>query len=156
MVPAEMNASVLRARFTVSPDESAGVIAALLDRYHAFAETVQLPVAVKHETHLVLDELVANIIHHALAGRGGSISLVMELSGDYLRVELTDDGPPFDPFAPAMSRTREPDAEGGFGLMLTTRFAEGLTYRNDGRQNRVTFRKRVPYTWLRQLVRTGG
>jgi anti-sigma regulatory factor (Ser/Thr protein kinase) len=147
--------TLMRVSMVADPADAPGCAAAVLEPYTAFAENLELPLATRLETHLVLDEVVSNIVRHAApAGRPCRVSVSLELAGEYLHVAITDDGDPFDPMAPVVPHRPPGEApDGGFGLLLTKRFAERLDYVREGHENRVTFRKRVPYVRIRELLR---
>jgi serine/threonine-protein kinase RsbW len=146
----------LQTRIEVGVLDSATVAAAVLEQYIEFAEHSKLPLAVKLETHLVLDEIVSNVVRHNTdSALACTIVVDLRLDESTLYVDVTDDGVPFDPLSATVIMNRDPSQPqaGGFGLILTRRFTEHLAYARDGDKNRLSFRKRVPYRHLRQLVR---
>ena len=133
------------------PGTSQGVRAALdalaaLTTAHGLSKAVCWPVEVS------LDEVMANVVEHALDGRGSAATVDVELRLD-LGVEpplcemmVVDDGPEFDPLSAA-----EPDPSlgveerpiGGLGLALVRRLMDEVQYeRRDGR-NRLRLRRRL-------------
>jgi serine/threonine-protein kinase RsbW len=133
------------------PGTSQGVQAALdalasLTSDHGISKAVSWPVEVS------LDEVMANVVEHALVGRGDAASVDVELRLD-LRVEppvcemmVVDDGPAFDPLSaaepdPALGIDERPI--GGLGLALVRRLMDEVEYeRRDGR-NRLRLRRRL-------------
>ena len=133
------------------PGTSQGVRAALdalaaLTAAHGLSKAVCWPVEVS------LDEVMANVVEHALERRGSAATVDVELRLD-LGVEpplcemmVVDDGPEFDPLSAA-----EPDPSlgveerpiGGLGLALVRRLMDEVEYeRRDGR-NRLRLRRRL-------------
>jgi len=89
-----------------------------------------------------LDEVLANVVRHGLAGRGAEAQVELELQLDpgnppRCEVRIADDGPEFDPL-----RTEAPDTSlgvderpiGGLGIELVRRLMDEVHYeRKDGR-----------------------
>jgi anti-sigma regulatory factor (Ser/Thr protein kinase) len=110
-----------------------------------FSKAVTWPVEVS------LDEVLANVVHHGLAGRGGG-RVEVELSLDTAaeppacEVVVTDDGPAFDPLAVA-----EPDTAlgvgdrpiGGLGISLVRRLMDEVEYERRGATNRLRLARRL-------------
>jgi anti-sigma regulatory factor (Ser/Thr protein kinase) len=69
---------------------------------------------VAFDVRLLVTELVANSVRHAGLRPGDEVALRLELDDVRLRVEVRDPGRGFDPVAVR----REPDAEGGRGLLI--------------------------------------
>jgi anti-sigma regulatory factor (Ser/Thr protein kinase) len=69
---------------------------------------------------LLVSELTTNSVRHAGLPDGAAITLRADLSSDRLRIEVTDDGPGFDPEPgrPSMYRTD------GWGLYLVEQIAD--------------------------------
>jgi anti-sigma regulatory factor (Ser/Thr protein kinase) len=65
---------------------------------------------------LLISELVSNSVKHCGVG---SVKVEIEATGDSVRVDVIDIGPAFVPGP----RTAEPDAEGGWGLVLVDQLA---------------------------------
>lgn len=97
---------------------------------------------------VVLDELLANLLSHALAGRPeGRASLDVARSAAALVVTLEDDGPEFDPFAVAAPDTTlsvEARPIGGLGIHLVRRMVDDATYHRRGDRNVTVLTKRLP------------
>jgi anti-sigma regulatory factor (Ser/Thr protein kinase) len=71
------------------------------------------------ELRLVASELVTNAVRHGRA-RDGGVDFRLALDGPTVRVEVADAGAGFTP----PGRVPEPDALGGWGLVLVDRVAE--------------------------------
>jgi serine/threonine-protein kinase RsbW len=98
-----------------------------------------------------LDEVLANVVRHGLAGRGESARVEIALSleaGEPPRCELRveDDGPEFDPLTAAPPDTTLGVDErpiGGLGIELVRRLMDDVRYeRRDGR-NRLRLVRRM-------------
>jgi len=95
-----------------------------------------------HNIHLILDELVINVIKYAFRDSGPhTIEVTLALSGPRLTMTVEDDGESFDPTAHP-----EPDLEvpieerpiGGLGIHIVRSLSDSVTYRRHGRRNTLT------------------
>jgi anti-anti-sigma factor len=125
------------------PGEVARVNAAFAE----FADAHALPAAVRRSLHVVLDELLKNVIAHGFAGReGGEVTVEAALLADRVCVTLTDDGRPFDPFglaAPDTSLSLEQRRIGGLGIHLVRRMMDEVSYHRRADRNVVVLGKRL-------------
>ncbi len=133
------------------PGTSQGVQAALdalaaLTTAHGISKAVSWPVEVS------LDEVMANVVEHALGGRGNAATVDVEIRLE-LGVEppvcemmVVDDGPEFDPLSVA-----EPDPSlgieerpiGGLGLALVRRLMDEVQYERRDGKNRLRLRRKL-------------
>jgi len=95
---------------------------------------------------VVLDEVLANIVHHAYAGRGdGRIDLTFSVSPTAITVVVADDGPEMNPLAlpePDTTAPLEDRRVGGLGIHLVRRLMDRAEYsRRDGRNCLVLVRR---------------
>ena len=134
------------------PATDAGIKAALAALERLWAEQ-GVSRAVTWPVDVSLDEVLANVVHHGLEGRGESAQVELELSfepGDPPRCEVrvADDGPEFDPLsAPAPDTTLGVDERpiGGLGIELVRRLMDEIQYeRRDGRNCLRLVRRLVP------------
>lgn len=115
---------------------------------HALSRAVTWPVDVS------LDEVLANVVQHALAERGAGARVEIVLSLDTVAVPpscelvVSDDGPPFDPLAAATPDTTlgvEDRPIGGLGIALVRRLMDEVAYeRREGRNHLRLLRRLVP------------
>jgi len=125
-------------RLTITADASA--IAAASAWIRALGARLQLPPGDVFRLDLCVTELVTNIADHGYAGRGdGEVELRAEPAADGagIRVEIADNGEPFDPLAvpPPAPPARAAEARiGGLGIHLVRSYADDCSYeRRDGR-----------------------
>lgn len=98
-----------------------------------------------------LDEVLANVVRHGLAGRGEAARVELELQlepGDPPRCEVRveDDGPEFDPLAAAAPDTTLGVDErpiGGLGIELVKRLMDEVHYERAGGRNRLRLVRRL-------------
>jgi serine/threonine-protein kinase RsbW len=128
-------------------------IKAALDALESLWAAEGISRAVTWPIEVSLDEVLANVVRHGLAGRGESARVELELRlepGDPPRCELRieDDGPEFDPLAAAAPDTTLGVDErpiGGLGIELVKRLMDEVHYeRRDGRNRLRLFRRLVP------------
>ena len=104
---------------------------------HGLSKAVSWPVEVS------LDEVLANVVHHGLEGRGAESAVEVELGLDpaveppLCEVVVVDDGPEFDPLAalaPDTSLGVEDRPIGGLGIALVRKLMDEVEYeRRDGK-----------------------
>jgi anti-sigma regulatory factor (Ser/Thr protein kinase) len=93
-------------------------------------------------------ELAANVIEHGVARSDNDhIIVTLSRSGDGIAIEFMDAREPFDPtLTPVAAQgalepaSIESAAIGGRGLGLVRAYAKDVSYRRDGRYNRVTLK----------------
>ena len=120
----------------------------LADEVDSFAEAHDLPPKLAFQLNLALEELITNIVTYAYADAppsaavGHVIHVGLELVDGSVRVEVEDDGRPFDPFhdspAPDLEADLDERAVGGLGVHLIKTFMDEAHYRREDERNRVT------------------
>lgn len=96
------------------------------------------------KVNLVLDELWVNVVHYS--GATGDVEVSLDADADEVRLEIADDGRPFDP----LSEVVEPDLDaaledrpiGGLGIFLVREMMDELHYRREDGKNRLAMVKR--------------
>jgi serine/threonine-protein kinase RsbW len=105
-----------------------------------FCADNRLPRAVSFKVRLVLEELVLNLIEHAVGSATDRIDLRLELEPGGIVLALEDDGAPFDPrSAPPFDKTRPLEERGprGMGIHLVRSMAASIAYERIGSRNRL-------------------
>jgi anti-sigma regulatory factor (Ser/Thr protein kinase) len=95
---------------------------------------------------IVLDEIVSNIIKYAWP-EGGTheLSVTMTAGTNSLRMEVVDDGRPFDPLAAPPPRLDVPGTErrpGGVGIHITKQLVDDIAYFRERDRNHILLTKR--------------
>jgi anti-sigma regulatory factor (Ser/Thr protein kinase) len=85
------------------------------------------------DVRLLVSELVTNSVQHARAGPDDSIAMRLSIGGELIRVEISDDGPGFEP-PPTDVGGFEPEPERGWGLFFVAQLASrwGVEPEGDG------------------------
>jgi serine/threonine-protein kinase RsbW len=120
----------------------------LLDRFEEFGRVRRIPVAIRRDGHLALDEIVSNIIRHGSGSKGSCrISVDVTFDRGWLSIEVVDDGRPFDPVAAAMRKARGSvlnRPSGGLGIRLVKGLMDKMEYSRRGGQNRLRMKRGGP------------
>ena len=112
---------------------------------HGLSKAVTWPMEVS------LDEVLANVVHHGLAGRVEAqvdVEVRLDSAAQPPDCELvvSDDGPEFDPLAAAEPDTAlgvEERPVGGLGIALVRRLMDAVEYERRGGRNRLLMRRRL-------------
>jgi len=99
-----------------------------------------LPNSTGFKVRLVLEELVLNLIDHAVGSVTDQISVAVDLQPGRVVLEVEDDGAPFDPrSAPAFDKARPFDEREprGMGIHLVRSVTESIIYERAGNHNRL-------------------
>jgi serine/threonine-protein kinase RsbW len=126
-----------------------GTLAGLTEAVGAadgFCREAGVPDELRRRLLTALDEVLANVVHHALAGAEGTVE--MTLSGDQraVRATVVDPGAPFNPLlAPEADTTSPLEARrvGGLGIALVRALVDEVAYERRGNRNRLTLTWRL-------------
>jgi anti-sigma regulatory factor (Ser/Thr protein kinase) len=76
---------------------------------------------------VLIEELLVNLFEHAGLGADGHLELELAQEEEGIRLELTDNGPPFDPRTASLAQPI-PDRGGGVGLAIVRKWAAITDY----------------------------
>jgi sigma-B regulation protein RsbU (phosphoserine phosphatase) len=97
--------------------------------------------------HLILDEVVSNVIKHGYDdGLEHQIRVDVAVDGNHVTIRVEDDGRPFNPLDapyPKLDLPIEQRPIGGLGVFIVKSVADSVDYRRDGGRNVVTVRKKI-------------
>jgi serine/threonine-protein kinase RsbW len=98
---------------------------------------------------LAIEEAVVNVITHAFAGVAPPhhLALSLAVTPEVLRIELSDNGRPFDPASANAPDLTSPLAErepGGLGLHLIRTMMDRVEYSREADRNRLVLEKSLP------------
>jgi serine/threonine-protein kinase RsbW len=98
---------------------------------------------------VVLDEVLSNVVNHALAGAmegEREIRLCVRLRPEMVELNVIDDGPAFDPTAVASVTLKAERRVGGAGLLFVRALVDEVRFTRQGDRNCLTLCKRLPAT----------
>ena len=107
----------------------------------AFARRVALPAPVMFAVDTALEELLQNVVDHSDAHE---VTLRLSLESGEMRLEVADDGRPFNPLAvsgPDLSLPLAQRGIGGLGVHMIRRMMDRAVYEHRGGCNRVALAK---------------
>ena len=114
-----------------------------------FAARAGLSEEVASRLQIALDEVLSNVILHGLAGAPEGqreIGLAVRIEAGQVALEVTDDGPAFDPTraAPALPAGGVGERrEGGLGLLFVRTLMDEVRFTRRGERNCTTLCKRL-------------
>jgi len=154
------DATLLAVQFVRNPEETDGPKleltiqnrltenARVKAHFDTFAEHYRIPDPIRLKMHVVIDELLTNIISYAyLDDETHDISIKVELSADRLKVSMVDDGIPFNPLGmetPDTELALEDRKIGGLGIHLVRKMMDRVSYRRRIDKNVITALKLLP------------
>ncbi len=95
---------------------------------------------------VVLDEVVSNVVNYAYAGLERPIVVEALVRPGRLQIQVTDEGPPFNPLERSRPDTGQPLAErpiGGLGIHIVKELMDEVDYRRLDGRNQLRFAKRL-------------
>jgi anti-sigma regulatory factor (Ser/Thr protein kinase) len=146
--------TLLALQFSRNPEETGGPKleltipnslsenARVKEHFDAFSAHYGIPDRTRLKMHVVLDELLTNIISYAyLDDEKHDIGIKVELSADRLKMSLVDDGIPFNPLGletPDTELSLEERKIGGLGIHLVRKIMDRVSYRRRIDKNVIT------------------
>lgn len=134
-------------RLSMSVAGSRDGLGRVTEEFERFSSVHGLPDPVRRSIQVVLDELLSNTVRSGGdCGREVWIEVDFLLEPHALRVEIVDDGTPFNPLereSPDTSLPLEKRAVGGLGVMLVRHLVDEIAWDGEGGRNRVRLCKRL-------------
>ncbi len=122
-------------------------IAAVNEKFGAFAEEFGVPAPISTKFNLIFDELLSNVITYAYRDDDEhDIEVRMELAGERLTVTITDDGVPFNPLnveTPDIGLPLEDREASGMGIHLVRNLIDDVSYHRRIDKNIMTMVKHL-------------
>ena len=117
------------------------------DIVDALAEKDELPKDIVFQVKLSLEEVLMNVINHGHDDDEiHEVDILLTSTSESLKIEITDDGKPFDPLHDAPEPDTEASIEdrkiGGLGVYLVRELMDEVLYRREGDRNHLVLIKR--------------
>jgi anti-sigma regulatory factor (Ser/Thr protein kinase) len=129
-------------RLTLTLENRRSEVARLTEAVDHFAKDAGINEEDLHDVHLILDELVINVIKYAFRdAKPHTFDVRLELDGRRITMTVEDDGREFDPTkapAPDLAIPIDERPVGGLGLHIVRTLADNLSYRRSGGRNIIT------------------
>jgi anti-sigma regulatory factor (Ser/Thr protein kinase) len=101
----------------------------LLERFEAFARRQRMLTGLRRDVHLVLDEIVSNVVHANVKTRATRVGLELVLDRGSVTLEIIDNGKAFDPTMVQPARGPILDRPvGGLGIQLVRGLMDTVSY----------------------------
>jgi sigma-B regulation protein RsbU (phosphoserine phosphatase) len=117
------------------------------ERIEQFSRNRQVPDSIIGQIRMALDELLNNVISYGYPDENGEIlEVATEITPEFVRVIIKDDGIPFNPFTgaePDTTQSIEDREIGGLGIHLVTNIMDEVDYKREEDKNIVTLVKNL-------------
>jgi anti-sigma regulatory factor (Ser/Thr protein kinase) len=117
-----------------------------VDALEAWSDRERLSDAARRRMLTALDEILSNVVRHAMPSDSAVIEMILSRDGNLVRVEVVDDARPFNPLLvppPDTSSPLEQREPGGLGIALVRALTDEVRYERRGDRNRLTMTWRV-------------
>ena len=132
----------MSAELSLKVETSVAELERISDAVKAFGEQQNWPANLIFKVTLVLEELGINIMNNGYDDGLHEFEIVLTSEPDTLKVEVLDDGRPFDPLndapIPDLESSLDDRPVGGLGIYLVRSMVDRMHYRRTGDQNRLT------------------
>ena len=109
-------------------------------------DTWKIPKSKMRQLRLMVEELFSNIVRFAYEDpTGRKVEIILEKTEGAIRIEIIDDGIPFNPVEYVRDAQNHPvgvESE-GMGLTLVHTFANKLTYKRKDNKNHLIIQKKL-------------
>lgn len=110
-----------------------------------FASKQDWPVDLDFQVRMMLEELVLNVLMHGNSHGKSAISLAIKSDEDRIKIDLSDNGPEFNPLqdapAPDLDSNMDERPIGGLGVHLIKTMADHVSYMRSDNRNRLQILK---------------
>jgi len=117
------------------------------DSLEQIAQAHAIPDRKLHEVQLALEEHLTNIVRYGYQDDAEhQIKVTLALTPDALRIQIEDDGCPFNPLehpTPDLSKPIDERPIGGMGIHMMRKSLDGMEYRRESGKNILTMAKRL-------------
>ncbi len=137
----------MKNRLSIVLENDLSEIKRLAHQIDDFGKVHGLSLDVLYAVNLVLDEVITNTISYGYNDRKKhAIHIQLQLIGNELRIEVEDDGRPFNPLeVPEFNPTKslEERAIGGVGIFLVRKMMDHLEYHRQQNKNLLVMKRKV-------------
>ena len=134
-------------RFTWRMRNELTEVGTVLAAFSEFAEASGISKGVAQKVNVAFDELLNNIVSYGFPDGGEhEIDVEAERAGDRLKITVTDDGIPFNPFqreTPKLDGPLEDRQVGGLGIHIVRQLMDEVSYKRGVDRNIVTLIKHL-------------
>lgn len=116
-------------------EEPRSTILQAIEFAHEFLAEHSLDARLKIKVAILVEELVGNALRHGGKDRDRSLWLMLGENNGSIRLELEDDGAPYDPSSVTAFAGPDPRTGGGIGLAFVHAWSTDLDYARDGERN---------------------
>ena len=111
-------------------------------------EALDCPMKAQMQIDVAIDELFGNIAQYGYGGAEGEATVLFDFDAAERMASVTfvDGGAPFNPLAqddPDVTLSAEERVAGGLGIYLVKKTMDGVEYRRENDENRLTIHKRI-------------
>ena len=139
--------TIVSTQLSLSIPNSRPEISNLRNSFDEFAHKNRLLGNIRRDVHLALDELVTNIIDYGYSdNEEHTIEVEINLSEDYLTIEIVDDASEYDILGkedPDITKSIDEKPIGGLGIFLVKHLMTDVKYERTNGKNRVTLIKEL-------------
>jgi anti-sigma regulatory factor (Ser/Thr protein kinase) len=117
-----------------------------VDALEAWSDRERLSDAARRRMLTALDEILSNVVRHAVRDETAIIEMVLSRDGNLVQVEVVDSAGPFNPLLvppPDTTSPLESREPGGLGIALVRALTDEVRYERREDRNRLTMMWRV-------------
>jgi anti-sigma regulatory factor (Ser/Thr protein kinase) len=117
-----------------------------VDALEAWSDRERLSDAARRRMLTALDEILSNVVRHAVRDETALIEMVLSRDGNLVQVEVVDNAGPFNPLLvppPDTTSPLESREPGGLGIALVRALTDEVRYERREDRNRLTMMWRV-------------
>ncbi len=127
---------------SLAPGSGRDALALVTADVEHLARRDEWPEDLTFRVHLVLEELILNVMDYGLDEDSEGVAVTVDAAGDSVTIEIVDDGVAFDPLTdapdPDLTGSIEERRIGGLGVHFTRTLMDEVAYKREGGKNRLT------------------
>lgn len=134
----------MKAEFSRGLTDGRAGFPSLLEAVETWLDNHGVPPGATAQLMIAFDEIVSNVLDHGGDSGVPAIEVALAVADGAINVEISDDGRPFDPLSAPPPNTTLPVEDrpiGGLGIHLVRELMDEVSYRREGKRNRLRFSK---------------